>query len=165
VTAVAQGGHEGKGGTQAIRGWVIQPPHRPEVHLGLLAGGGVHPHHDSRLGRSKTVHIAANGGIAPAEAVIVPQALEDRHHLHLLIQELLHDLGVGLHRRGGPRQLRGLPKSSRNRTVLWHRRAWFQEALPLSEFTVTVDGDPRNPQVSGDTPLALTDAQAMNQVT
>jgi hypothetical protein len=58
-----------------------------------------------------------------------------------------------------------LAKSSRNRTVLWHRRVWFQEALPLGQFVVTVHGDPRDPQVSGDTPLALAGAQAVNQVT
>jgi hypothetical protein len=162
MTAVAQGRNKRIGGAQAIRGRVIQLPHRAEVHLGLLARRGVHPHHHPWLDWSKTVDIAADGGIAPVEAVVVPQALKDGHHLHLLIEELLDDLGVGFDRRGGPRRLRRIPQSRRNRTVLRHGRARLQEAPLLGQFMVTVHGNPRNPQVPGDTPLALAGAQAVN---
>jgi hypothetical protein len=104
--------------------------------------------------------------------MIVPQPLVacyaatsvDRHHFHLLLEKMLHGVGVGLNARSVPRRTGGLTQASPNGIVVGHRRPWLQETLLLRQVMVPVDGDPGDPQVPRDAALTLAGAQAVDQI-
>ncbi len=82
--------HERPGAAQAAVVGIEEQPRRAEVDLGLVAGRGLYPDRGARGRRVHPPEEPLHGRVAPGEAVLFDEELEDGLALHALLAPAHH---------------------------------------------------------------------------
>ena len=160
VAAVRQGHHERPGAAQAAVVGIEQQPRRAEVDLGLLAGRGLDPERRARGRRLHPPEEPLHRRVAPGEAVLFDEELEDGLALHALLapaHHLVPERGhAGLFLRRALALGRAEQRGQRRRV----RQVARQQPVTFGPAPVAGHGVPAQSQLPGDPALRLACAES-----